>query len=203
MSLREQIIHESLKLFSLRGFLSTSINDILDAANTSKGGFYNHFASKEALFHEALAAAQQIWRDKVLAGLDDIDSPVEKVQKILENYCDRYLKDEEHFPGGCVFVTFSVELDDQRPHLSAEVNKGFAGFKKMLKRLLDEAMARNELNNTVSAQRITEMLFAGMLGASVIYSMEKSPKSLDRSLNALIDYLEKLKLVETITPRTR
>ena len=43
MSLKEKIIHESLKLFSLNGFLSTSILDIISAAETSKGGFYNHF----------------------------------------------------------------------------------------------------------------------------------------------------------------
>jgi AcrR family transcriptional regulator len=64
MSLREEIIHESLKLFSLKGFLSTGINDIIEAANTSKGGFYNHFASKEELFHVVLAEAQKIWRER-------------------------------------------------------------------------------------------------------------------------------------------
>ena len=52
MILKEKIIHESLKLFSLKGFTSTSIQDILAAANTSKGGFYNHFSSKEDLFYK-------------------------------------------------------------------------------------------------------------------------------------------------------
>ena len=37
------------------------------------------------------------------------------------------------------------------------------------------------------------MLFAGMMCASVIYGVDKSANSLDRSINALIDYLEKLK----------
>jgi TetR/AcrR family transcriptional repressor of nem operon len=193
MNLKEEIIHESLKLFSLKGFLSTGINDILQAANTSKGGFYNHFASKEELFFVVLAEAQRIWRGRCLTGLTEIESPTGKIIKLLENYRDRYLKDTEIFPGGCVFVTFSVELDDQRPHLSEEVNKGFMGFKAMLKGLLDEGQAAGELKNNVSTSAITEMLFAGMLGASVIYGVDKSPESLDRSINSLIDYLEKLK----------
>ena len=50
MNLRESIIHEALKLFSLNGYLSTGVNDIITAAHTSKGGFYNHFSSKEDLF---------------------------------------------------------------------------------------------------------------------------------------------------------
>jgi len=193
MNLKERIIHESLKLFSLKGFCSTSINDILEAANTSKGGFYNHFASKEDLFFQVLDEAQRIWREKTLSGLDEIESPVGKIKRLLENYRDRYLNDTENFPGGCIFITFSVELDDQRPHLSKEVSKGFMGLKAMLKRLLDEGRESGELSKNVDTSAITEMLFAGMLGASVIYGLDKSTASLDRSINTLINYLEKLK----------
>ncbi len=194
MNLKEKIVHESLKLFSLKGFLSTSIHDILEASNTSKGGFYNHFASKEDLFFHVLDEARRIWREKNLSGLDEIEKPVEKITKLLENFRDKYLKDIENFPGGCIFITFSVELDDQRPHLSKEINKGFIGLKAMLKRLLDEGKELGELNNDVNTGVITEMLFAGMLGASVIYGVDKSTKSVDRSINSLIDYLEKLKV---------
>jgi hypothetical protein len=38
------------------------------------------------------------------------------------------------------------------------------------------------------------MIFAGMLGASVIYGMEKSDASLDQSIGSLIDYIDKLAL---------
>jgi len=193
MDLKERIIHESLKLFSLKGFLSTSINDVLEAAGTSKGGFYNHFASKEDLFFEVLNEARRIWREKCLAGLDEIESPIERIKKLLENYRDRYLKDTEDLPGGCIFVTFSVELPDQRPHLAEEVNKGFIGFKAMLKRLLNEGKELGELGDNVSIGIVTEMLFAGMLGASVIYGVDKSNDCLDSSINSLIDYLEELK----------
>ncbi|MFC1489455.1 TetR/AcrR family transcriptional regulator, partial [Thermodesulfobacteriota bacterium] len=62
MNLKEKMIYESLKLFSLKGFLSTSIQDILTSANTSKGGFYNHFKSKEDLFFQVLNEARSIWR---------------------------------------------------------------------------------------------------------------------------------------------
>ena len=193
MDLKQRIVHESLKLFSLKGFLSTSINDILEAAGTSKGGFYNHFASKEDLFFEVLNEARRIWREKCLAGLDEIESPIERIKKLLENYRDRYLKDTEDLPGGCIFVTFSVELPDQRSHLAEEVNKGFVGLKAMLKRLLNEAQELGDLSDDVNISTVTEMLFSGMVGASVIYGVNKSTDSLDRSINSLIEYLEELR----------
>ncbi len=180
-------------MFSLKGFLGTSIEDILQAANTSKGGFYNHFPSKDALFFEVLEEARRIWRERCLFGLDEIESPVGKIERLLENYRDEYLKDREHFPGGCIFVTFSVELDDLRPDLCEEVDTGFAGLKAMIERLLDEGKRSGELSGDMSTRATTEMLLAGMIGASVIYGVDKSTDGLNSSINTLIDFLEGLK----------
>lgn len=192
MNLKEKIVHESLKLFSLKGFLSTSIHDILDAADTSKGGFYNHFSSKEDLFFQVLDEASRIWREKNLAGLDEIDNPAQKLTVLLNNYKDRYLKDAHNFPGGCVFVTLSAELNNQRPHLSKEIEKGFMGLKRLIKRLLEQGKESGDIKNDVNTDLVTEVLFNGMLGASLSYGVNKSKKSLDQSIVSLINYFEQL-----------
>jgi len=198
MPLRKEIIYESMKLFSLKGYINTGINDIIKSVSSSKGGFYNHFSSKEELFHEVLAEAQKMWRDRVLYGLDEIESPVEKILTLLGNYRDRYLKDRENFPGGCIFITFSVELDDQHPQLMQEVNKGFVGLKSMLRKLLEEGKDAGELNESVNVKRTTEMLFSAMIGSSVLFGVEKSTIILDRSINALIDYLNEIRTKDAL-----
>ena len=193
VNLKDAILHESLKLFSLNGFLSTSIQDILSAANTSKGGFYNHFSSKEDLFFQVLDEARRIWRERNLRGLDEINKPIDKIIKLLENYKDRYLLDAENFPGGCIFIMFAVQLGDSRPHLSREVQKGFTGLKSMLKRLLENGQSSPAEYNGLNTDTITEIIFNGMLGASVNYSVDKSYETLNGSINSLIDYLDKLR----------
>ncbi len=192
MNLKEKIVHESLKLFSLKGFLSTSIHDILEAAGTSKGGFYNHFSSKEDLFFQVLDEARRIWREKNLAGLDQIENPSEKITTFLNNYKDRYLKDAENFPGGCVFITLSAELNNQRPHLSKEIEKGFIGLKRLIKRLIDQGKESGEFGKEVNTDAVTEVLFNGMLGASLSYGIHKSKDSLDKSIKSLIEYFEQI-----------
>ena len=193
MNLKETIIHESLKLFSLKGFLSTSIHDIMLAANTSKGGFYNHFSSKEDLFFQVLDEARGIWREKNFSNLDEIENPLEKIKMLLENYKDRYLKDTDNFPGGCFFITLSVELNDQRPHLAKEIDKGFIGLKNMFRKLLDQANAAGQLITDVNTEIVTEIIFNSMLGASVSYGANKSRASLDKSVRSIINYLDQLK----------
>ena len=193
VALKEKIVLESLKLFSLKGFLSTSIHDIMREAKTSKGGLYNHFKSKDEIFSAVLSEARKVWRDRNLAGLDQIEKPVGKVRKLLENYRDRYLKDTETFPGGCIFVTLSVELDDQNPLFSRELNEGFVRLKGMIRRLLEQGKASGKLRAEVNTESVTEMIFSGMLGASVIYGTAKSSVGLDRCINSLIDYVDSLR----------
>jgi len=47
---RSKIIESAVKLFSTRGFNAASVDDICKDAGISKGAFYHHFESKQALF---------------------------------------------------------------------------------------------------------------------------------------------------------
>jgi AcrR family transcriptional regulator len=47
---RTKIMAAAVKLFSTRGFSAAAVDDICKAAGISKGAFYHHFESKQALF---------------------------------------------------------------------------------------------------------------------------------------------------------
>jgi len=47
---RGKIMDSAIKLFSTRGFNTASVDDICAEAGISKGAFYHHFESKQALF---------------------------------------------------------------------------------------------------------------------------------------------------------
>ncbi len=190
MGLKDRIIHESLRLFSLKGFVGTSIEDILRQANTSKGGFYNHFKSKDDLFLGVMKEAQRLWRDRVLQGIDRLDSPSDKLRLLLTNYGNNYLKDPENIPGGCVFLTLSVELCNQNPEHADRINSGFVALKGMIHRFLHEAQRLKEIGEEVDTEQAAEVLFAGILGTSVIHAVNKSEKLLDQSIEAMVSYLQ-------------
>lgn len=193
MSLRERIVHEALRLFSLKGYLSTSIDDILAATGASKGGLYNHFKSKDELFLVVLEEARKIWREKVLDSLGETDNHLDKVIHFLNNYRDRYLRDAENIPGGCIFVTLSVELDDQRPEFAEKVRLGYVGVKKILLEMLEAAQAEGQIKPGVDPAELSELIFTGMIGSSVLFGMDKSRETLARSIDPLIGHLERLR----------
>ncbi|MBB6452527.1 AcrR family transcriptional regulator [Salirhabdus euzebyi] len=54
MSKRKELMTQSIQLFSKKGFHQTSVQEIAQRVEISKGAFYKHFESKEMLFIEIL-----------------------------------------------------------------------------------------------------------------------------------------------------
>ena len=192
LKLKEKIIIESTELFSAKGFLNTSISDIMEASGTSKGGLYNHFRNKGDLFSAVLEESRKNWREINLAGLDAIESPTGKIVRILENYRDRYLTGPKDVPGGCIFVRVSLESSDlveQWPSIAAEVSEGFDRFKAMLQRYLVQAKNMGEIKPGGDTSEIADMVFSAMMGASVMYNMDKSATTLNANITSIIRYV--------------
>jgi len=53
---RADILDHAARLFRLRGYAGTSIDDVMLASGLTRGAFYAHFDSKEDLFSEAVRA---------------------------------------------------------------------------------------------------------------------------------------------------
>ena len=65
-SRRERILDAAFHAFSTRGYRDTAVDDIAGAAETSKGGVYFHFPTKEAIFRELM----QTTADKLVARVE-------------------------------------------------------------------------------------------------------------------------------------
>jgi TetR/AcrR family transcriptional repressor of nem operon len=59
---RTEIFEHAGRLFRLRGYAGTSIDDIMLAAGLTRGAFYAHFESKEELFAEVVRAGDGLLR---------------------------------------------------------------------------------------------------------------------------------------------
>jgi AcrR family transcriptional regulator len=69
-SARERVLKAAVDLFARQGYDGTSVSQIIERAGLTKGGFYHHFASKEALLYEVygdLIACQLEHMDAILA----------------------------------------------------------------------------------------------------------------------------------------
>jgi AcrR family transcriptional regulator len=79
---RRLLLDRAQELFFARGYDATSVEDVLAAAGSSKGAFYHHFASKEALLEaiaerlaaQSVAQAGDVLADPGLGALDRLNA---------------------------------------------------------------------------------------------------------------------------------
>lgn len=84
MTTKEKIIFESLRLFSHKGYDGVSMREIASAVGIKGASIYNHFSSKEEVFHAIFGEMKKRYDNSVIA----MNIPVEQNEKTVEVYLD-------------------------------------------------------------------------------------------------------------------
>lgn len=85
---REQLLEVATTVFAERGFHSTSMNDVADAAGVTKPVLYQHFSSKRELFIELLTDIGEQLRNRIAKATADADGPRGQIEAGFAAYFD-------------------------------------------------------------------------------------------------------------------
>jgi TetR/AcrR family transcriptional repressor of nem operon len=155
----DRIISAANRLFRERGSVGAGVDVVMKEAGLTHGGFYAHFASKQALLAESLAFSIRQVRERLLVGLDDLRG-VEWLQQVVRRYLSRTHRDDvEH---GCLMPAIISELSraDTLPRQT---------FEHHLRLLVAELEAKMPERHNLTAQEralATAALFVGGLSLS-------------------------------------
>lgn len=106
---RERIVLAASQAFRERGFDDVSVSEIMQRAGMTHGGFYGHFASKDALAAEVVthALGLTVGRWQKTLGEDSEGG----LQRIVDAYLSTRHRDN---PGsGCVIAALSADVSRQ------------------------------------------------------------------------------------------
>jgi AcrR family transcriptional regulator len=136
---REQILDAAFHTFSRRGYRDTAVDEIAAAAETSKGGVYFHFPTKEAIFRELVKTTADRLAGKVEKAVDAESDPIARADAALRT----------------VLVTFAghrtmarllfVDAMGAGRVFNAETNALHDRFAGMIAGYLDEAIAEGAI----------------------------------------------------------
>lgn len=85
MSRKQEIISIARIVIHTKGYQSTSVSDILNAANIGKGQFYHYFSSKYDLGLAVVEELIQEWDGQLINGiLKSEEEPKLKLNKMLD-----------------------------------------------------------------------------------------------------------------------
>jgi len=86
INVKEKFIETASRLFQIKGYNATGLNEILAKSGAPKGSLYYHFPKgKEQLALESVNLAGQKIITLVIDALDSIENPVEAIKLNIEN----------------------------------------------------------------------------------------------------------------------
>ena len=80
---KKEILETAEELFCKNGYIATSIQNILEYLNISKGSLYHHFDSKETILEEIFRLRARKISAAVISGLNEKSSPEERLHLLL------------------------------------------------------------------------------------------------------------------------
>ena len=159
----ERIVEVAARALRRNGYSGIGVADVMQQAGLTHGGFYAHFASRDALLAEAIERAG---RDSAAEMDRRIQASQARGHSALRALVNAYLS-EAHLQGvegGCVVAALSSEMPRQSPTLLAPSTDRVRGLVEMVQRALPEG-GTPEQAMVIAATLVGTMQLARTLGS--------------------------------------
>jgi TetR/AcrR family transcriptional repressor of nem operon len=116
---RRRIVEAAARSFRGRGYRGAGVDQVMDAAGLTPGGFYAHFSSKQALLAETLGLSLEQARAQLFAGLDGLEG-ADWLRAVVGRYLSRSHRDNPD--SGCSLPALASEVarEGRQPRLALE-----------------------------------------------------------------------------------
>lgn len=187
---KERIIHAALRRFSGDGYLSTSVDDIIEEAGVSKGSFYHAFKSKEMLGLETMEHYLQHVNQTLRNGpYQEVEDPLERTIAYVQHVEDQ---SSVLWKNGCMMGSFSVDLARGHPAVQKKLKTMFVGMEENLVRLF-EPMVEQATHDVPSATQLARQFISLVQGAIVLSQAHGDVTIIRDSIRTFRHYLESLR----------
>jgi TetR/AcrR family transcriptional repressor of nem operon len=183
---RQYIIEKTAPTFNTRGFAGTSLSDLTEATDLSKGCIYGHFENKDqialAVFDYNFSNVIVYMKTRILA----VENSIERLLIYPQVYRN-FLK-IPFLKSGCPILNTSTEADDTHPGLREKASGALTFWKKSIENQIKRGIERQEIKTGTNAAEIAVVLMSLIEGAI----MQAKVTGRSTELGVAMDYLEKI-----------
>jgi TetR/AcrR family transcriptional repressor of nem operon len=176
---RKKILEVASRLFREKGYDGVGIDAIMNEAGLTAGGFYSHFASKDALFAEALGNAYD-GRNQSLQSSLKSKGDTDYLQNLIYGYLSRTHRDMT--AEGCIFPTLTTDV-------MRGSNETRASYEKRLRKFISSIETQLPESKTSEKERaiaILVQLIGGVMLARAVNDEQLSSDILKACRQAAI-----------------
>ena len=191
---KKKIIEGAEILFTENGYDSTSVQDICNKVEISKGAFFYHFPTKEFLFLEIL--------DKYLSELDKRMNEIEKKSKntlrameemviILEEI---FITSEGKFT---IFLEF-LRKASKETEIMKKISYQFQKYKKYVYEMIEKGKREGNIKKEIDSEFISQLIISLAIGMILKSSLFLDKENEDFSKKGIKFILNNIKKEEEL-----
>jgi TetR/AcrR family transcriptional regulator, transcriptional repressor for nem operon len=188
-STRERLLDAAIGLSLEKGFADTTVAEVCERADLTKGAFFHYFNGKEAMGRAVLEqwiangnatySAAPFW---------DLADPLER----LYGYVDFTAELTRTGPCGCMVGIYSQELWQSQPELRADCEAAFTAWADGLAQLVEEAKVRHATKASFEPLSLAYHFIAVFEGGLILARAYKRPEIVGEQLEHFKRYVKSL-----------
>jgi AcrR family transcriptional regulator len=187
-STKERLVWAAMRLFAEKGYQSTSVADILRAAEANAGSLYHVFPTKQDLLVAVLDAYREgigpMLLEPAWAGVED---PIERVFALLGAY--RGMLQASDCLYGCPIGSLALELHEPDPEVRQGLSVNFEGWVRHVQACFEAAGGRLAGADPHGLAVLTLTIMEGGVMQSRTH---RTLETFDIGVAQLRDYLDRL-----------
>ena len=187
---RTRLLEATYTLMLSKGYPSTTVDEICQRADVSKGSFYHFFKSKQQLALEMLAHHMAGAKEQIEQGLelDGLSGPARAIGYV------RHLEQvgEEVWRDGCLIGGFALELADTHPELREKVSQVFVELADYFETIFAPLCHTPRAKGAPRARELAEQLIMVIEGGVVLSRAHSDTRFVPQALRCYRRYLEGL-----------
>jgi AcrR family transcriptional regulator len=186
---KDKIVYAAMLLFAQKGYGSTSVADILQAAGVNAGSLYYFFPGKQdvllAVLDAYLHGIHPMLLEPAWKGVTD---PIERVFALLDRYRNHLETTECTY--GCPIGSIALELHEPDPAVRKLLAANFAGWVNAIEQCFIEAGDR--LPTAVDRRALAIFALTTMEGGVMVSRTDRTLDAFDDAVRMLRDYVNRL-----------
>ena len=175
---RERIVKIAVELFRKNGFHNTSLSQILDEAELTKGGFYFHFKSKEELGDAVTDYMKDFWVHNVLEKIAEEESALKKVERMFEIMIKTHESDIFH--GCALLAVLTAEMMEVEQRFSERLRRIYADWKASIVDILEQGKKENLFKKETNSDSLALLIIGSLQGVTMMAHLDPEHVNLSR-----------------------
>ncbi|MBO1000892.1 TetR/AcrR family transcriptional regulator [Bacillus sp. SD075] len=183
---RNKIHSAAIKLFAIKGFAATSVQDIAKGAGISIGLMYRHYKAKEDLFNELVSLAAT-GLEKIVEKFQDEESPIELIRQFTQEILNDLEKDDA-FAELLMLMHQSSTMEEPSPQIQY-LNEQSVAMLNQTARLIKKGQSLGQFKQE-NASEMAFYYFASLQGLAII-KLTMRERYITPSLKIVTEFLIK------------